>query len=113
MKAFRVLLGERVRDLRLEQGLSLKALGSRVGLHPSHLWKVEHAVVNAKVPTLAAIARGLGIALLDLANVGGDERAEVIEMTRTMSESEIRRLITRLDEDESGGKSHRAVRTEW
>jgi transcriptional regulator with XRE-family HTH domain len=63
-KIARVLIGrvaENTKRLRAEQGLTLKALGRRAGLHWRHVQKIEAEESNLTLVTLARLARGLSV----------------------------------------------------
>jgi transcriptional regulator with XRE-family HTH domain len=53
-------IGEELRRLRLDTGVSLRELGETTGLHPSFLARVESAEVHASIPVLTRIAIALG-----------------------------------------------------
>jgi len=59
-------IGERVRDLRLEQGKSLAAMEIASGVSKGHISNIEHGQVLANIVTLRNIARGLGMQLVEL-----------------------------------------------
>lgn len=54
-------LGERLKALRNEQGLTLVQLGQRVGLSASYLSQIERGVAMPSLPRLATIARALDV----------------------------------------------------
>lgn len=54
-------LGERLKALRNEQGLTLVQLGQQVGLSASYLSQIERGVAMPSLPKLAAIARFLDV----------------------------------------------------
>ncbi|MEJ3655627.1 XRE family transcriptional regulator [Actinomycetes bacterium KLBMP 9759] len=60
------VLGERVRDLRLERGLTLNGLAERCDVSVSMLSSVERGEKAATVVVLDRIAGGLGTPLTDL-----------------------------------------------
>lgn len=60
-------LGERIRTLRQERGLTLEGLAEASGaLNPVHIWKIEHGQLNVELVTLVALARGLDLKVEDL-----------------------------------------------
>lgn len=68
-------LGARIRLLRREKGLTLRALAAQGGLSPSHLSQVENdRYGNVGLETLGRIATALGVTLPQL--VAGVEVAE-------------------------------------
>ncbi|EST55370.1 XRE family transcriptional regulator [Brevibacillus panacihumi W25] len=60
------MLGERIRSLRLEQGLSQEQLGERSGLHTNYIGQIERGEKNLTLETLLKIARSLGTSLEQL-----------------------------------------------
>ena len=61
-----LVIGKRVRHLRRERGLTLDALGARLGLSGSAVSLLETGKREAKISTLAAVAQALGCELSDL-----------------------------------------------
>ena len=59
-------IGERVRDLRLEQGKSLAAMEIASGVSKGHLSNIERGHVLVNIITLRNIAQGLGMQLVEL-----------------------------------------------
>lgn len=52
-------LGERIRVLRSDKGLSQEVLGERSGLHPNYIGAVERGEKNLTLDSLMKIARSL------------------------------------------------------
>lgn len=59
-------LGQRIRAVRAETGISQEALADDAGVDRSYMSGVERGVRNLSVLKLAAIARALGVRLQDL-----------------------------------------------
>jgi transcriptional regulator with XRE-family HTH domain len=59
-------IGERIRELRKKRGLTLQALGERIGLSSSYLSQVENSRANVTLDTLQAIAFELSVHIVDL-----------------------------------------------
>jgi transcriptional regulator with XRE-family HTH domain len=59
----RMRLGEDVRVLRLDAGVSLRELSAVTGVHPSHIARIETAKKTASIETLTAIGVALGAEL--------------------------------------------------
>jgi len=59
-------LGQRLRALRKERGLTLAQLGRQVGLSASYLSQVERGVTMPSLPKLTAMARALAVDVRDL-----------------------------------------------
>lgn len=60
-KANRLAFGERVRDLRLERGLSQERLAEAADLHRNHLGTVERGEQNPTLDSILALATALGV----------------------------------------------------
>jgi transcriptional regulator with XRE-family HTH domain len=80
-------LGERVRILRRERGLTLKLLAERSGVSRAMISKLERGEKNPTLVVAAKVAEGLGVSLSQL--VGVEERREVVVVPRE------RRMIMR------------------
>ena len=57
-----VLLGKRLRELRLERSLTQEALADAAGLHWTYIGQIERAERNFTVKNVLRLERGLGIA---------------------------------------------------
>ena len=60
------MLGERIRALRTERGLSVRQFAAEVGVSPATISQVERDISDPSLETLRQIARALGVALFDL-----------------------------------------------
>ena len=61
MKTIREKLGEKIRELRKEKGLSQEELAFRAGIHRNYLGGIERGERNPALDNIAAIARALGV----------------------------------------------------
>lgn len=73
-------IGERVRDVRLEQGKSLADMEIASGVSKGHLSNIERGQVLVNIITLRNIAQGLGMQLAEL--LAGVEDSHVVNRTR-------------------------------
>ena len=88
-------VGARIRQLREEAGLTIEKLAyeSELG-SKGHLSTLERGLARPTIETLKAPADRLEVKLLDLVTFPvEDDRARLIDRTREMSASEIRRLL--------------------
>jgi transcriptional regulator with XRE-family HTH domain len=60
------MIGDRVRDLRLEANLTQEALGERAGLDRQVVNRVEQGHTAARIDTLIRLAEALKLPLRDL-----------------------------------------------
>jgi transcriptional regulator with XRE-family HTH domain len=65
-------IGQRLREARLERGMSLRALAQSLGVSASLLSQVETGKTQPSVSTLYAIVSELGVSLDDLLGVTAD-----------------------------------------
>lgn len=59
-------LGERIRQIRKDKGISQELLGERSGLHTNYIGQVERGEKNLTIDSLAKIASGLEVTLEQL-----------------------------------------------
>lgn len=93
-------LGNRIRQIRKDHGLSLEQLGELAGLHPNYIGQVERGEKNVTVESLEKIARGLGVSLQELfqyvdPSVQPDELGELIDLLAVRPSSD-RALVLKL-----------------
>ncbi|GAA3640645.1 helix-turn-helix domain-containing protein [Microlunatus ginsengisoli] len=75
-----MVIGKRIRHRRKAAGLTLDALGERVGLSASAISLIETGKREAKVSALAAIAGALGCGLADLLSEAAPSRRAALEL---------------------------------
>jgi transcriptional regulator with XRE-family HTH domain len=73
-------LGERVRALRGERGLTLDLLAGRSGVSRAMISKLERGEKNPTLVVAAKVAEGLGVSLSQL--VGVEEKREIVVVPR-------------------------------
>lgn len=66
-------LGEKIRMLRKDKGLSLQQLSARAGCSASFISMVENDQVDPSISRLKGIAEGLGYTIIDLFQNGAQE----------------------------------------
>lgn len=62
------LIGDRIRQLRKERGLSQEKLGYESELHYTHIGSIERGEKNWSIDTLIKVTRGLNVEVADLFN---------------------------------------------
>jgi XRE family transcriptional regulator, regulator of sulfur utilization len=79
-----VRVGERIRKLRNEKGISLRNFGKLAGVHPFHVMAIEQGQLAANTKTIRAIAKALGVAPIDLLNhdTENDDVGHLVELMR-------------------------------
>lgn len=60
-KYLKIALGERIRELRNKDGLTLKELASKSSMHYNYLGDVERGTRNPSLENLERIAQGLDV----------------------------------------------------
>lgn len=104
-------VGRRIRQLRMEAGLTIEKLAfeSELG-SKGHLSSIEKGLVRPTVNTLQTIADRLGIALLDLVTFPNvDPRQQLIDRTRFLTPSCVRRLLASIDSEVASSGSGTAT----
>lgn len=59
-------LGEVIRDLRKEAGLSQAVFGEKCGFYQTYLSRIENGSANPTINAIEVIAKSLGISVFDL-----------------------------------------------
>ncbi|MEI8172724.1 MAG: helix-turn-helix transcriptional regulator [Deltaproteobacteria bacterium] len=68
MENVRRLIGDRIRQLRKERGLSQEKLGFKAELHYTHIGAIERGEKNWSIDTLIKLAKGLNVEIPELFN---------------------------------------------
>ena len=92
---FAAQIGERIRALREELGLTQEKLAYEAGLKSKgHLSGIEKGLVMPTLPTLTLIAARLEVELLDLMTFPKEsDRHRLVDLTRSLKIGTIRRLV--------------------
>lgn len=59
-------LGERIKALREQQGLSQRKLALMIGSNQTHIWQIENGTVNVGLDLLCRLADALEVNVRDL-----------------------------------------------
>ncbi len=59
-------LGERIKTLREQQGLSQRKLALMIGSNQTHIWQIENGTVNVGLDILCRLADALEVNVRDL-----------------------------------------------
>ena len=71
-------LGHKIRSLRKSRGFTLQDIGDAAGCTKAYISQIEKGVVSPSISVLKRIATALGIRLVDLFIVPGEEDDEVV-----------------------------------
>ena len=82
----RLNLGGRIKELRLQRGLTLKDLAERTGFSPALLSQVENNLVSPSISTLWNFAEALGVKIGYFFQQDGEERKDYV-LTRAGKEA--------------------------
>ena len=66
LKVIRKNFGERVRQLRKEQGYSQEAFADECGLHRTYVGAIERGERNVAIDNIAKIAKALKVGIAEL-----------------------------------------------
>ncbi|HEX5164453.1 MAG TPA: helix-turn-helix transcriptional regulator [Thermomicrobiales bacterium] len=77
-------MGTRIRELRIERGLSLSAFAERTGISPGHLSRIERGITAPSFIAGAALANALGVTADALAVESRSQRARNKELVATL-----------------------------
>ncbi len=66
MEDIKRFIGNRIRELRKQRGLSQEELGYKAGLHLTHIGAIERGEKNWSIDTILKVARGLNVDIKDL-----------------------------------------------
>jgi Predicted transcriptional regulator with C-terminal CBS domains len=80
------IIGQRIRDLRKERGLSQEQLGEMAGVHFSYIGKIERAEKNVTIVNLEKIAEALGVSFFDLLLFGKYIKPEQTEKDKMLNQ---------------------------
>ncbi len=61
-----ILFGDKVRTVRMKQGLSQEELAARAGVHRTYIGMIERAEKNITLKNIDKIAKALGVSISDL-----------------------------------------------
>jgi len=90
-------VGARIRELRMERGLSIATLAASAGLSKGHLSSVERGLVLINVGTIVATARALGVPPFVLATFPNeDPLSAVIEQVCSIEGGDTRKAARKL-----------------
>jgi len=71
-------LGQKIRSLRKSRGFTLQDIGGSAGCTKAYISQIEKGVVSPSISVLKRIATALGIRLVDLFIVPGEENDEIV-----------------------------------
>lgn len=62
-------LGEVIRDLRKEAGMSQAVFGEKCGFYQTYLSRIENGTANPTINAVEVIAKALGISIFELLEI--------------------------------------------
>lgn len=65
-QTLRTAFGQRIRDLRKEQGISQEAFADRCGVMRTYMSRIETGTANPSLEAAKVLANGLGMSLSEL-----------------------------------------------
>ena len=68
-KALLKKIGSRIKQIRLEQGISQQELAARLDYEKSNMSRLESGTVNPTIATLFKVSKALNIPLLNLLDI--------------------------------------------
>jgi transcriptional regulator with XRE-family HTH domain len=99
-------VGARIRDLREARGLSITALADKSGVSKGWLSSIERGLQLIKLPTIASLAKGLGVTAADIMTFPADSELDAIaECLRCLPEAEQQELIRQIQEASTASKT--------
>jgi len=98
MGALRKAVGERIRALRKEAGLTIEKAASKAAMDPVYWGRVERAEKNITMDTVERMLQALGSEPVELFSVGKTKDKETQELIKSllprMSQDSRKQLIT-------------------
>ena len=93
-----IVIGKKIKDARLDQGLTQEALATMIGIHPSHLSEIENGKKAMRITTFVNIAKVLHLPsdffVGDIIGINDTLNAErFIKMVNKVNESEKKKII--------------------
>jgi transcriptional regulator with XRE-family HTH domain len=86
-------VGARIRELRVERGMTLALLADITSLSKGHLSSVERGLVAITIETINRVAQGFGVApMLVLAFPAEDESSLIAELVRRLPPEDLPKL---------------------
>ncbi|MCY8937866.1 helix-turn-helix domain-containing protein [Peribacillus frigoritolerans] len=76
-------LGEKLRALRLENGISTTQLELLSGISQSNISKIERNIQSPSVDTLLKITEALGTSLIDLFDISEELPSDLVNLVNT------------------------------
>jgi len=87
------LVGEQIRNLRKEKGLTQEGLGWKADLHYTYIGAVERGEKNCSLDSLNKIARALDVGIYDLLNISLRTDEVVVEAASKRTDKQITKSL--------------------
>ncbi|MDI6738877.1 MAG: helix-turn-helix transcriptional regulator [Candidatus Edwardsbacteria bacterium] len=89
----KIQFGQRIRQLRKQQGITQEELGFRANLHSTHIGMIERGVKNVSLETIEKLSDALGVSI----SLPFDE-GNILKSSRETLIAEINGLMRKRDE---------------
>jgi transcriptional regulator with XRE-family HTH domain len=90
-------IGQRIKLLREEAGLTLEKLAYEADFSKGHLSNLERGYVMPTVATLQVLADRLGVLVADMvSDPDGSDRERILELTRKLPAGTLKKLVREL-----------------
>ena len=86
MEDIKRLIGDRIRQLRKEQGMSQEKLGDKSELHYTHIGSIERGEKNWSIDTLIKLSKGLNVEVVELFNFP-TQQADIKKVKKSLIEN--------------------------
>jgi transcriptional regulator with XRE-family HTH domain len=87
------LVGERIRELRLEAEFTFDAFVEETGLGRGYVSELERGTVVPTIGTLAKVAKALQLSIADLVAIGDTRREKLFVETRGLADAQLESIF--------------------
>ena len=108
-------LGERVRTLRTQRGMTRKALAQHAKVSERYLAQLEAGLGNGSIVLLRRIARAIGLPVTQLVHEGSDPALDLVLLSQFLERlpppalAQARTMLMKHFSESSGGERHQRI----